>query len=145
MASSQPSLSDQSAPPSKDAIDIIIAAEELEICYTLQKKLGHIGYSETAITDQGKDILSRTHFRTPDLLIVGRYLKDTTCRILVSKLRRLPYGEKDTLPILMVTSPITQEALLEFLEYGIDDVLLYPCSMETLAEKTEALVMRSTS
>jgi DNA-binding response OmpR family regulator len=143
MASSQQSLSDPSALPSKDAIDIIIAADELEICYTLQKKLGHIGYSETAIISQGENILSRTHLQTLNLLIVGRYLKDTTCRILVPKLRKLPYGDKNTLPILMVTSSITQEVFLEFLEYGINDVLLHPCSIETLAQKTEALVTSS--
>ena len=102
------------------------------------KQLGHTDVVEAA---DGVEALARFGEQVPDLMFVDWNMPNMDGITLVHKIREV----NKTVPIIMCTTEAEKSRVLEAIKAGVNNYIVKPFTVESLAEKIKQTMERATA
>ena len=118
----------------------ILLVDDSRTIRNIQKNvLKQIGHENVAEASDGVEALSAIGNERPDLVLVDWNMPNMDGITLVRKIRQ----SDKVLPMIMVTTEAEKSRVVEALQAGVNNYVVKPFTVETLAEKINQTMERS--
>lgn len=119
---------------------ILIIEDEVEIADYLCQSLAENNY-ETRALHQGKNAMETLHSYKPDLVILDQCLPDAHGHEILKLIRAEP--ETQNIPVIILTELSQEDVIIKAFDYGADDYIEKPFSLNILLRRIKAVLSRS--
>lgn len=116
---------------------ILIIDDEPAILHWLASALSQMGY-EVYTAASGPEGLRQFYTLRPDLIILDLMMPDVDGWTVCERIRQV-----SAVPLIMLTALSQEELIIRGLDYGADDYLTKPCSLELLLARVRAVLRRA--
>jgi two-component system, chemotaxis family, chemotaxis protein CheY len=116
----------------------LVVADSPTMRRIVSNTLGRMGHRDIVEAANGHDGLERLTEGSVDLVITDWSVTGMSGVEFVRSLRGMERGSR--LPVLMLTSNVTQDDILVALRAGVDEYVVKPFTPETLTDKIDAVL-----
>ena len=95
--------------------------------------LAQLGYTDIVEAGDGQEAIDLLQQETPDLVLMAWNMPDMDGITLVRKVRET----NQTLPLIMCTTEAQKDRVVEAVKAGVNNYVVKPFSVESLAEKID--------
>jgi len=120
----------------------VLLVDDSRTIRNIQKNvLSQLGHTEIAEAGDGLEALQRLEEGLPDLVLIDWNMPKMDGITLVRKIRET----NKTLPLIMCTTEAQKERVIEAIKAGVNNYVVKPFNVESLAEKIEQTMAKVSS